>query len=303
MENGRITLIEEGMTSLEDGKKYVGAFSSAQVEQYADLFGIDSAMLQKSISNSSTRFESHEGLDVICVPLIEIASMNPKVRTMHVFIQKDRFCIVCEEPLFVQKIMKQISEDCSTDISFGKLLFDFFEELIKGDSAHLDRFEEKIMALENEVIIDKKRKNYVSRIMHYRKHLVQIRRYYEQLISVFNYIGLNENGLFDRHSLKLLKILAGEITRLHSNVLILQEYIAQIIEAYQAEVDISLNKTMKVFTVVTTIFLPPTLIAGWYGMNFDMPEYHSVFGYPAVILLSLAVVGFTIGYFKRNKWF
>ena len=60
---------------------------------------------------------------------------------------------------------------------------------------------------------------------------------------------------------------------------------------------------MKLFTVVTVIFLPLTLIVGWYGMNFKfMPELYSPFGYPAVILVSVAIVVWLIWYFKKKKW-
>ena len=67
--------------------------------------------------------------------------------------------------------------------------------------------------------------------------------------------------------------------------------------------DIRLNTTMKVFTVVTTIFLPLTVIAGWYGMNFQMPEYEWKYGYLIVILASVACVVAGIAFFKKNKWF
>ena len=66
--------------------------------------------------------------------------------------------------------------------------------------------------------------------------------------------------------------------------------------------DLRQNKIMKVLTVVTTIFLPLSLIVGWYGMNFPMPEFDWAFGYPAVILLSAAVVIFCVWLFKRKKF-
>ena len=61
---------------------------------------------------------------------------------------------------------------------------------------------------------------------------------------------------------------------------------------------------MRILTVVTTIFMPLTLIAGWYGMNFKyMPELMSKYGYPGVIVFSILVVVIEIIYFKRKKWF
>ena len=75
------------------------------------------------------------------------------------------------------------------------------------------------------------------------------------------------------------------VDRLFHSVLNLQDYVTEVREAYQAQVDINLNQLMKLFTVITTICLPLTLIAGWYGMNFPMPEYTSSIGYPMVIAL------------------
>ena len=59
---------------------------------------------------------------------------------------------------------------------------------------------------------------------------------------------------------------------------------------------------MKFFTVVTSIFLPLTLIAGWYGMNLMMSEFKWPYGYPFVIILSVVIVVFMIWLFRRNKW-
>ena len=63
------------------------------------------------------------------------------------------------------------------------------------------------------------------------------------------------------------------------------------------------NRIMTVLTVVTAIFMPLTLIVGWYGMNFVyMPELQSPFGYPAVMVVSLLIVLFCLIFFKKKKW-
>ena len=74
-------------------------------------------------------------------------------------------------------------------------------------------------------------------------------------------------------------------------------------EAYQALLDIESNKVMKLFTVITSIFLPLTLLVGWYGMNLSMPETASRYTYPVVIIVSIAIVVGAIVYFKRKRWF
>ena len=84
----------------------------------------------------------------------------------------------------------------------------------------------------------------------------------------------------------------------------LREYASQVSSEYQAQVYIAQNRIMKLLTVVTTVCMPLSLIAGWYGMNFmNMPELHWEYGYPAVIALSALVVGGCILYFrKKHLW-
>jgi magnesium transporter len=67
--------------------------------------------------------------------------------------------------------------------------------------------------------------------------------------------------------------------------------------------DIEQNRIIKIFTVVTVVFMPPTLIASMYGMNFRfMPELGQKWGYPfAILLMLLSSIG-TLLFFKRKNW-
>lgn len=59
---------------------------------------------------------------------------------------------------------------------------------------------------------------------------------------------------------------------------------------------------MKVFTIISGIFLPLTLLVGWYGMNFNMPEFQLKYGYPIVIGISVMIVVVCILFFRKKKW-
>ncbi len=68
-------------------------------------------------------------------------------------------------------------------------------------------------------------------------------------------------------------------------------------------IDIDQNKTTKIFTIVAVVFMPPTLIASIYGMNFHrMPELNWEFGYPLAISLIVASSLITLLLFKLKKW-
>ena len=78
----------------------------------------------------------------------------------------------------------------------------------------------------------------------------------------------------------------------------------QLRELYQSMQDARQNKIMGILTIVTTFFLPLTLITGWYGMNFAyMPELKWRYGYLSVIIVSLIIAIGEIIYFKKKNSF
>ena len=83
----------------------------------------------------------------------------------------------------------------------------------------------------------------------------------------------------------------------------LRDYAAQIRDLYQAQLDVKQNRIMTLLTVVTTIFMPLTLIVGWYGMNFRyMPELEWRYAYPVVAGVSVLIVIGSLIFFKAKKW-
>ena len=94
------------------------------------------------------------------------------------------------------------------------------------------------------------------------------------------------------------------VERLQNHVHLLRENVLQIRELYQSMQDARQNKIMGIITIVTSFFLPLTLITGWYGMNFVyMPELQWRYGYFVVIIISLVIVIAEIIYFKKKKFF
>ena len=90
--------------------------------------------------------------------------------------------------------------------------------------------------------------------------------------------------------------------RLHQYAAEMKEYTQQIREIYQTQITLQQNRVMNFLTVVTTIFMPLTLITGWYGMNFyNMPELHWQYGYICVIIISIVVIIAECIYFKKKK--
>lgn len=143
---------------------------------------------------------------------------------------------------------------------------------------------------------------FVRDMLNLKKKLLVLRNYYEQLVDIAEALGENENKLFAEEDLRYFALLENKAHRLSGNVQLLRENLVQLREANDTQADLSLNRTMKLFTVVTAIFSPLTLITSWYGMNFkNMPELSWKGGYYFVIALSVTVVAVILLLFRKKK--
>lgn len=100
-----------------------------------------------------------------------------------------------------------------------------------------------------------------------------------------------------------IRILLKDISSLVQHTQFSFERLEYLQNTFLGLINIEQNKVIKIFTVVTVIFMPPTLIASIYGMNFDlMPELKWKLGYPFAIFLMILSSIFFLWYFKRKKW-
>ena len=113
----------------------------------------------------------------------------------------------------------------------------------------------------------------------------------------------NENGFFSEENLRYFHLFMNLMARRHDSAVSLRDHTMQVRDLYNSQLEVRQNRTMTLLTVITTIFMPLTLIAGWYGMNFRyMPELEWPIAYPLVILVSIAIVVFCLILFKKKKW-
>ena len=141
---------------------------------------------------------------------------------------------------------------------------------------------------------------FIDKMSAIRRDLNRETRFYAQLGDLAETLQEDGADLLGHRALRRLGYFSRRVTTLRSEAQILREYATQISSEYQAQVDILQNRVMKLLTIVTTIFLPLSLIVGWYGMNFDMPELSWEYGYPAIIVVAVAVVVLLILYFRRT---
>lgn len=186
--------------------------------------------------------------------------------------------------------------------SLERFLYDLLETIIAQDLSLLESTEKRINAIE-EAILRGEVETYPQELNDIRGDLLDLRVHYEQLIDLGQELEENENGFFQEDNLRYFHLFTNRVMRLQDMVTGQREYVVQLRDLIQVQMDVKQNRIMTLLTVITSIFLPLTLIAGWYGMNFKyMPELNWKLGYPAVILVSIAIVVGCVRWFKKKKW-
>jgi magnesium transporter len=83
----------------------------------------------------------------------------------------------------------------------------------------------------------------------------------------------------------------------------LRDVLSGVLDIYLSSLSNKMNETMKVLTIIATIFIPLTFIAGIYGMNFQfMPELSWKYSYPILWCFLIFIAGVMLIWFKKNKW-
>lgn len=252
------------------------------------------------VDQYGTRFEVHKSFDSFTLHGNNLLPPEPDTYLGAVF-NAMRLVIVRDESESVVPLTNALENGdipCEIPAVLEKLLE---SAMVDNDDA-LEDIENELLQLEERIISDRLQ-DCVSEIMQIRKSLISYKRYYDGLLRVLQGLEENRNGYIHKHSLYTFQLLMGRADRLSAHITSLMDYAAQVREAYQNQIDIDLNQTMKLFTVITVIFLPLSLLAGWYGMNFHMPEYSWPWAYPAFIGISVVVIVCLLVYFKRKKWF
>lgn len=245
--------------------------------------------------------ETYEGFDhyfYAAFDWYDITDPEKDPSQIIIYLDEDDVFFICENEVAYRAACRYFSEADSDE----KAMYLFFKNMFKTDIKNLERLEDRISKLDDD-IIDGKATNIREQIVDIRYEILRLKKYYEQFSVLFEEINDNENGLIDEQFLPYFEVIKNRAERMSSNVMNLREFIVQVRESYQAQIDIEQNRLMKVFTLVTSIFLPLTLIAGWYGMNLKMPEVEWVYSYPVVIGVCVLVSAIWFIIFKKKGWF
>lgn len=146
--------------------------------------------------------------------------------------------------------------------------------------------------------------NALQEIHRYKQELMILRRAIWPLQMAISEFRLLESPLLTDGTAIFLRDLQDHISHAVESLELMRDSSANLLDLYISLSSQKMNETMKVLTIMASLFIPLTFIAGIYGMNFEaMPELKWAWGYPMIWTIMLSVAFGMLWYFKRKKWF
>jgi magnesium transporter len=136
-----------------------------------------------------------------------------------------------------------------------------------------------------------------------KREIIFLRKSVWPLREVINRLERSESPLINKSTFVYLRDVYDHTIQVMDAVETFRDMLSGMLDIYLSSVSNRMNEVMKVLTVIATIFIPLTFVAGIYGMNFRyMPELEQAWSYPAILILMLIVAMLMVVYFRRKKW-
>jgi magnesium transporter len=182
------------------------------------------------------------------------------------------------------------------------LLYGLIDLIVDRYFVVLERFGDRTESLEEQLIDDPATET-LQIIHHLKRELVFLRKSVWPLREVISGLTRSESLLIHESTDSYLRDVYDHTIQVIDTVETFRDIMAGMLDIYLSSVSNRMNEVMKVLTIIATIFIPMTFIAGVYGMNFKfMPELNWPWAYPLAWGIMLIIAAFMVAYFRRKRW-
>ncbi|GAB1432165.1 CorA family divalent cation transporter [Spirochaetota bacterium] len=305
---GPQTMVAAGDEALSGPGVKVGYLSLEKLKAISPTLGI-ADKLDRDFAQEPARLRNsidvYADASIGIINIINMADMDAQQDRIAFVVKKDLFLLAEIEDAdgSVLRLFEGAVQRLQGGGTLERFIYAVLERLLSGSNRMLEDMEQRILKIERDLLGDDADRQLSRVIYACRQRLSLAYNYLEQLIDIAQELEENENELFDRENLWHLGLFIGKAERISASVQMMGESAVHLRESLDAVINYNLNRIMKILTVITAIFMPLTLIVGWYGMNFEhMPELSQPMAYPALGLVFVVVILVIVYVFKRKKF-
>lgn len=309
----KIRLVNEGVfTTIEDINQTLSPpeagfyWIDADVDDLVvlqPLFMIHDLAVEDCLSEEEQRpkIEIYESHYFIVINSIRFDDEEIFLRALNMFLGKHYIITVTKQKINELRALKPILWEQEVGTS-DRFLYHLVDLVVDSYFSVGDRIENKIEKLEEEILLHTK-KAHLNEIIGLRSEILWLKKVLGPQKEVIATLNKKDLRLINDQLQKYFSDIYENAVKISETFETYRDLMGNLREAYQSSIANRANDIMRVFTAMTTIFMPLTIITGIYGMNFDnMPELHTGYGYYVVLAIMLGL-GLGMFYlFRKKDW-
>lgn len=183
------------------------------------------------------------------------------------------------------------------------LLYALIDAVVDNYFSIIETLGNKIEDLETDLFAGNSRENINIEVQQLKREILKVRRAIFPLREIINRVEKGEHTLIQERTINYYRDIYDHLIQVSENIDIYREMIWSLMDMYMTTISNKMNEVMKVLTIMSSIFIPLTFLAGIYGMNFEyIPELQNRYGYFILLGVMLLIFILLLFYFKRKKW-
>jgi magnesium transporter len=199
-------------------------------------------------------------------------------------------------------VSKLLKESSFREKGTSYLCYTILDFIVDGYFLVMENIDEKLETVEDQIFSSKENIN-LENIYKIKKDLLLIQKSIWPQREIINIILRESSPIFNDSYDEFYRNVGDHIYQVKDMIDVFRDIISGIFDIYLTTKSNKMNEIMQFLTMISTLFIPITFIAGVYGMNFKyMPELYMKYGYLAAILLMFIMFASMLVYFKRKKW-
>jgi magnesium transporter len=321
-EERKLVKVEDLPAPCEDGKfRWVEMNGLGDVEALRALgskYGLHPLTLEDTLNTGQRpKMESYETHTFVVAQMIyqdEAGRMCAEQVSM--FLCRNMLITIQEEPnddVFTPvRVRLRAGQGFIRKMAPDYLLYALLDSIIDHTFPILEKIGDAIEDLE-EAIMDEPSKDCAVRLHQFKRMLMQLRRLVWPERDVINSLLHDDSGAITKQTKVFLRDCYDHTVQIMDLIESYRDLVTGLLEMYLSVVGMRTNEIMRVLTVISSIFIPLTFVAGVYGMNFareadgrtmplNMPELYWPHGYIGVVLIMGGIAAFQIMFFRRKGW-
>ncbi|PKP25806.1 MAG: magnesium and cobalt transport protein CorA [Bacteroidetes bacterium HGW-Bacteroidetes-2] len=285
-----------------------GLHDENTIEEVCTYLGIHKLTMEDILSvGQRPKIEEHSGYLHIVLKMFMLDPTDDTIEEEQLsFILKGNILITFQERTgdVFDSVRKRLKEGKGFIRKRGTdyLLYALLDSVVDNYFIILETFGEKLEQVET-ALLENPDKNTLNKLHLLRRETLNLRRSIYPLREVVSRFEKMEEPFINPEIKVFIRDLYDHTIQVIETIEVFRDMASGLLDLYMNSVSNKMNEIMKVLTIMASIFIPLTFIAGVYGMNFEnMPELNYKYGYYIVWIIMLLLIVGMLFYFKKKKW-